>query len=66
MESQQPSYFQENESFFMLGEVYHYTPTTGLQFDFGDKKVNYFDFGFDALINFSFDANRAYEAHSEV
>jgi len=54
---------QEDQDFFMLGEVYNYNALNGKEFDFGDKKVNYFDFGFNSLINFGFkgDANKNYE-----
>jgi len=46
--------------FFMMGEVYNYTLSQGRNFDFGDRKVDYFAFGYDALINFGFkdDARR--------
>lgn len=54
---------QEGQDFFMLGETYNYNALNGKDFDFGDKKVNYFDNGFNSLINFGFkgDANRGYE-----
>ena len=54
---------QEEQDFFMLGEVYNYNILSGPVFDFGDKKVNYFENGFQSLINFGFkgDANRTYE-----
>lgn len=54
---------QEDQEFFMLGETYNYNALNGKDFDFGDKKVNYFDFGFNSLINFGFkgDANKSYE-----
>ena len=51
------------QSFFMLGEVYNYNVLSGPEFDFGDRKVNYFNNGFQSLINFGFkgDANKSYE-----
>ena len=54
---------QEEQDFFMLGEVYNYNILSGADFDFGDKKVNYFENGFKSLINFGFkgDANQSYE-----
>ncbi|NOR87851.1 MAG: alpha-amylase, partial [Bacteroidales bacterium] len=54
---------QEEQDFFMLGEVYNYNALSGKDFDFGDRKVNYFDHGFGSLINFGFkgDANKSYE-----
>ncbi|MBO6213140.1 alpha-amylase family glycosyl hydrolase [Algoriella sp.] len=42
----------DNTDFFLLGEVYNYTINDGQIFPFPDKKVNYFENGFDALINF--------------
>jgi len=39
--------------FFMFGEVYGYGIEGGLYYDHGDKKVNYFDYGYNSLINFS-------------
>jgi len=40
--------------FYMVGEVYGYGPEQGRTYDFGDRKVDYFANGYDALINFSF------------
>ena len=40
--------------FYMMGEVYNYDLRHGRDFDFGDRKVDYFDFGYDGLINFGF------------
>jgi len=54
---------QEDQGFFMLGEVYNYNVLSGPNFDFGDIQVNYFENGFQSLINFGFkgDANRSYD-----
>jgi alpha-amylase len=56
-----------NTPFFLLGEVYGFypsptanSPQENQTYRFSDKKINYFDYGFDALINFSF----ASEAHN--
>jgi alpha-amylase len=40
--------------FFMVGEVYGYALNQGRAYNFGDRKVDYFAHGFDALINFGF------------
>jgi alpha-amylase len=40
--------------FFFLGEVYNYDLAHGRDFDFGDRTVDFFDHGYDALINFGF------------
>ncbi len=57
----------------MVGEVYDYDIiSSGKSFDFGDVKVNYYDHGFDSMINFEFkkSANESYETifstYSEV
>ena len=53
----------DDNAFYLVGEVYNYMISTGQEFDFGDKKVNYFDNSFHSLINFEFkaDALKAYE-----
>jgi alpha-amylase len=57
-----PTEVLDDQPFFMVGEVYNYYIGSGRVFDFGDKKVDYFANGFDALINFDFkyDANKSY------
>ncbi|SER05265.1 alpha-amylase [Hyunsoonleella jejuensis] len=42
----------DDNDFYLVGEVYNYGISAGKAFDFGDKKVNYFDDAFDGLINF--------------
>ncbi len=49
-----PAKVLDSNAFFMVGEVYGYTIGNKLYYDFGDKKVNYFDNGFTGLINFDF------------
>jgi alpha-amylase len=58
-----PNKVLDNNSFFMVGEVYGYGIHGKRIYDFGDKKVDYFSNGFDNLINFDFkgDANLDYE-----
>jgi alpha-amylase len=60
---QHPDQVLDKNPFYMVGEVYNYSVAAGRQFDFGDKKVDFFSNGFYALINFDFkgDANRTYE-----
>ncbi len=38
--------------FYMFGEVYHFDIANGREYDFGDVTVDYFDYGYDGLINF--------------
>jgi alpha-amylase len=40
--------------FYMMGEVYNYELSHGREFDFGDVTVDFFDYGYDGLINFGF------------
>lgn len=49
--------------FYMVGEVYNYGISTGREYDFGDKKVDYYNDGFKSLINFElkYDAQKDYE-----
>ncbi|TXD47189.1 alpha-amylase family glycosyl hydrolase [Polaribacter sp. IC073] len=42
----------DNNSFYLVGEVYNYAISNGKAYSFGDKKVNYFDKAFNSLINF--------------
>ncbi len=49
-----PTKVLDNNSFFTVGEVYGYNIGAKKLYDFGDKKVNYFENGFTGLINFDF------------
>ena len=42
--------------FYMVGEVYGWEPGQGRGYNFGDKTVDFFAHGYDALINFAFKA----------
>ena len=61
--TQNPDKKLDDTGFYMLGEVYGYGISGGRDYDFGDKKVDYFANGFDNLINFQFkyDAQGDYE-----
>ncbi len=58
-----PDKVVDDSPFYMTGEVYGYSIKGGLDFDYGDEKENFFDDGFESLINFSFisDANESYQ-----
>jgi alpha-amylase len=58
-----PTKVLDNNPFYSIAEVYNYNISTGKNFDFGDKKVNYFENGFNSMINFEFkyDAQQDYE-----
>ncbi|MGB5355108.1 MAG: alpha-amylase family glycosyl hydrolase [Eudoraea sp.] len=58
-----PSEVLDQNPFYMVGEVYGFEISKGREYDFGDKKVDYFDYGFESLINFDLktDAKKDYE-----
>ncbi len=45
--------------FYMVGEVSNWSPSQGRTYNFGDRTVDYFDFGYDGLINFGFPRDAA-------
>jgi len=60
-----PAKVLDNNGFYMVGEVYNYFIPAGRLYDFGDRKVDFFNNGFDALINFDLRTeaqNPSYEA----
>jgi len=58
-----PDKVLDNNPFYTIAEVYNYGISGGQIFDFGDKKVNYYQNGFNNMINFEFkwDAQKDYE-----
>ncbi|MEM7185616.1 MAG: alpha-amylase family glycosyl hydrolase [Bacteroidota bacterium] len=58
-----PELVMDDTPFYMVGEVYFYNVKNGQEYDFGDKKVDYFGNSFDALINFDLRSSdeRSYE-----
>ena len=54
-----PEKVLDENGFYLVGEVYNYGISAKKAFDFGDKKVNYFDDAFDGLINFEAKWNAA-------
>ncbi len=61
-----PKKVLDDNSFYLVGEVYNYGINTGQFFDFGDKKVNYFDNAFQSLINFQFKWNAAQQDYETL
>ena len=61
-----PTKVLDNNSFYTIGEVYNYSISNGQDFDFGDRKVNYFQHGFSNLINFEFKWNAAQKSYEEL
>lgn len=59
--SQNPKLVKDDLPFYMVGEVYNWgvngfsnTVPNSRLFDYGDKRVDFFNYGFDALINMGF------------
>ncbi len=50
----------------MVGEIYNYGISTGKNYDFGDRKVNYFEDSFNSLINFEFKWDAAKVSYEEL
>ncbi|HEV8356925.1 MAG TPA: alpha-amylase family glycosyl hydrolase [Gemmatimonadales bacterium] len=49
-----PAQVLDSLPFYMVGEVYGYEPGQGRMYNFGDRSVDFFAHGYDALINFGF------------
>ena len=56
----------DDNKFYLVGEVYNYSISNAKAFDFGDKKVNYFNNAFQSLINFELKWNVAQKPIEEV
>jgi len=54
-----PEKVLDDNDFYLVGEVYNYGISSGKFFDFGDKKVNYYDNMFSSQINFEYKWNAA-------
>jgi alpha-amylase len=54
-----PDLVLDDLPFYMMGEVYNWEAGSGRAFDFGDRTVDYFDYGYDGLINFGFKRDAA-------
>ena len=52
-----PKSVLDDTGFYLTGEVYGYGISGGKNYNFEDKKVNYFDKSFNSLINFEFKWN---------
>lgn len=56
----------DTNDFYLVGEVYGYGISSGRFYNFGDKKVDYFDKAFNDLINFEFKWNAKQRSKEEV
>jgi alpha-amylase len=61
-----PDKVLDKNGFYLVGEVYNYGISAGKAFDFGDKKVNYYDKAFNSLINFEIKWNVKQMAAKDV
>jgi len=61
-----PDKVLDDNNFYLVGEVYGYGISGGRYYDFGDKKVNYFDDAFQSLINFEFKWNAKQQSKEEI
>lgn len=52
-----PDKVLDDNDFYLVGEVYNYGISGGKYFNFGDKKVNYYDDMFTSQINFEYKWN---------
>lgn len=61
--SKNPEKVLDNNDFYTIAEVYGYGISAGKEYNFGDRKVDYFNNGFNNLINFEFrwDAEKDFE-----
>jgi len=57
-----PAQVLDSLPFYMVGEVFGWAPGAGRAYDFGDRSVDFFSFGYDGLINFGFKS----EAHGSL
>ncbi len=70
--SHNPKALSDDKDFFMVGEVMHFgvngfknTPTGTRVYDYGDKQVDFYDYGFDSLINMGF-ATHAHNSMEDI
>ena len=61
-----PSKVLDSNDFYLVGEVYSYAISEGKYYDFGDRKVDYFDNCFKSLLNFEFKWNVKQLSENEV
>lgn len=64
--SNNPEAVLDNNDFYLVGEVYGYNISSGRMYDFGDRKVDYFDNAFSSLINFEFKWNSKEQDYESI
>ena len=61
-----PDKVLDDNKFYIVGEVYNYNISSKQYYDYGDKKVNYFNEAFNSLINFEFKWNAAQLSYEKL
>jgi alpha-amylase len=61
-----PDKIIDDREFYMLGELYGYGIGGGASYDYGDTTVNYFENGFNSLINFGFKHDAGDKSYEEL
>jgi alpha-amylase len=54
-----PRQVLDNLPFYMVGEVFGWDPSQGRTYNYGDRSIDFFAHGYDALINFAFKRDAA-------
>lgn len=60
-----PEAVLDDNDFYVVGELYGYNINSNYYYNFSDKQVNYFDAGFNSLINFGFKYDAAQKPNYE-
>ena len=56
----------DDNDFYVVGELYGYNIYSSRYYDFGDRKVDYYDHGFNSLINFGFKYDAAQKSLEDL
>jgi alpha-amylase len=60
-----PSEVLDQTPFYMVGEVYNFNLEDAPLYNYGDSLVNFYDYGYNSLINFSFKSDAVLD-HEEI
>ncbi len=61
-----PEAVLDDNDFYVVGELYGYNIVSNRYYDFGDRKVDYFNYGFNSLINFGLKYDAAQKSFEEL
>ncbi len=59
-----PGEVPDSLPFYLVGEVYGWAPEQGRSYNYGDRSVDFLNFGYDGLINFAFKSDAAWPVDS--